>query len=174
MTGCIVISGVKRASGATSTNLRVWNDSLKFDMEKVTLRMDIQIRKQHFSGLCILKKTDNKLKGTVINEFGAKAFDFTVDGIECKLLNINSMLDKKPVRKTIEDDLYFLFEADNNTASFYTEEERFEQYSMLIVNYKRKQIVKEPDGTVTLSNLKYGIKYKFRRITEIDRHKIIL
>jgi hypothetical protein len=171
---CTSIDGVKRAGNATSSDLPVWDDNLKADTAKITLRIDIQVKDNNFSGLCILKRIDNELKGTVINEFGAKAFDFAVNETGCKLFDVNYMLDKRYIRKTIEEDLYFLFEADNDSASFYTQEERFEQNNILIVRYKKKQVEKEPNGTVILTNLKYGIKYRFRKIIEIDRNKIIL
>jgi hypothetical protein len=174
MAGCISISGVKRADNAIPSDLPVWDDNLETDTAKITLRIDIQIKDNSFSGLCILKRIDNILKGTVINEFGAKAFDFAVNAENCRLLDVNRMLGKKYIKKTIEKDLYFLFETDDRRAPFYKEEERFEQNNILVVNYKKKQIEKEPSGTVTLTNLKYGVKYKFRRIIEIDRNKIIL
>lgn len=174
MVGCASIDGVKRSSDATSTDLPVWSDGLKIDTAKITLRVDIQVKDNHFSGLCILKRIDSELKGTVINEFGVKAFAFVVNDEKCTLLDVNQMLDKKYIKKTIEKDLYFLFEADNKETSFYAEEERFEQNNTLIVNYKKQQIEKEPDGTISLANLKYGIKYKLRKMIEIDRNKIIL
>ncbi|MDR0835741.1 MAG: hypothetical protein LBN11_04060 [Tannerella sp.] len=173
-TGCASINGVKRADNATSTDLQVWSDVLKTDTAKITLRIDIQVKDNTFSGLCILKRINNELKGTVINDFGAKAFDFIVNEENCRLLGVNQMLDKKYIRKTIEKDLHFLFEADNNATAFYREEERFEQNDTLIINYKKKQIKKEASGTITLSNLKYGIRYKFRNMIEIDRNKTIL
>jgi hypothetical protein len=174
MTGCSSIDGVKRAQYAKPSDLRVWNDAIRQDTAKMTLRIDIQVKDKDFSGLCILKNMDNQLKGTVVNDMGAKAFDFILTGEGCQLLDVNSMLDKAYIIRTVEDDLHFLFEADNPESQFYADGERFEQDNLLIINYKKKQIVKEPSGAIVLSNLKYGVKYKLRRIAEIDRNKIIL
>ena len=174
MAGCSSIDGVKRAQYAEPSDLRVWNDSVRQDTAKTILRIDIKVKDKDFSGLCILKNIDNQLKGTVINEMGAKAFDFVITRENCRLSSVNSMLDKRYIIKTIESDLYFLFEADNPETSFYAAEERFKQDNLLIINYEKKQIIKEPSGAITLSNLKYGIKYQLRRILEIDRSKIIL
>jgi hypothetical protein len=144
------------------------------DTSKTTLRVEIQAKDNSFSGLCILKRFDNEMKGSVINEFGVKAFDFVVNDETCRLLDVNQMLDKKYIKKAVEEDLYFLFEADNENVPAYREVERFEQDDILIINYKKKQIEKKPNGTITLSNLKYGVKYTFRRVAEIDRDKLIL
>jgi hypothetical protein len=170
---CTAIGGVKRAADALPGDL-VWSKGLTADTAKITLRADIQVKNSNFSGLCILKRMKDELRGTVISEFGAKAFDFAVNGEGCRLLNVNRMLDKKYIKKTLEEDLYFLFEADSDQAPFHRKAKRLELNGTLTVSYKKKQIKKEPDGTVMLANLKYDIKYKFRKITEIDRNKTIL
>jgi hypothetical protein len=174
ISGCTSIEGVKRTNQAVSSDRKVWSDSFFADTAKTTFRMDVNIKDRDISGLCVIKKFDEELKGSVINEFGAKIFDFVVNETKCKLQDVNPSLDKDYIRRTIEDDLYFLIEADNSKASFYNEEERFEQNDVLIINYKKKQIVKDPNGTVTLSNLKYGIRYKLRKLIDIDRNKLIL
>jgi hypothetical protein len=172
--GCTSIEGVKRTADAVTSDLPVWSGILKTDTSKTALRVEIQTKDNTFSGLCLLKRLDHEWKGSVINEFGVKAFDFTVNGEECRLLDVHPMLDKKYIKKTVEEDIHFLFEADNDKTPLYRKAERFEQDNTLIVNYGKKQIEKKPGGTVTLSNLKYGIRYRFREIATIDRDKLIL
>jgi hypothetical protein len=168
------MNGIKRTANAVPSNMPVWSEGLMADTAKITFRVDIQVKNGSFSGLCILKRMENELRGSVINEFGIKAFDFAVNGEGCRLLDVSQMLDKKYIRKTVEEDLYFLFEADSDRAPFRRKAERFEHNGTLTVSYKKKQIEKESGGTVSLANLKYGIKYRFRKIADIDRNKTIL
>jgi hypothetical protein len=174
ISGCSSIEGVKRTNQAVSSDGKIWSDNFFSDTAKTTFRIDVNIKSKDISGICVIKKFDGELKGSVINEFGAKVFDFAVNETGCKLHEVNPSLDKDYIRKTIENDLYFLLEADNSKAPFYNEEERFEQDNKLIINYKKKQMLKDPNGSVTLLNLKYGIKYKLRKLIDIDRNKLIL
>lgn len=65
------------------------------------------------SGICVIKRQEGRIAGSVVNEFGIRAFDFTMtpDRRRVKLLNIIKPLDRCLVRKTIRADLRKLFTA---------------------------------------------------------------
>lgn len=69
--------------------------------EEYNLRM--QFRGHEITGICVINKTnDSNLVGTVINEFGMKAFDFVYSNGKIKLINIISFLDKWYIRKVLK------------------------------------------------------------------------
>lgn len=65
------------------------------------------------SGICVVKRQEGRIAGSVVNEFGIRAFDFTMapDRRRIKLLNITTPLDRCLVRKAIRTDLRKLFTA---------------------------------------------------------------
>lgn len=65
------------------------------------------------SGICVVKRQEGRIVGSVVNEFGIRAFDFTMtpDRGRVKLLNITKPLDRCLVRKAIRTDLRKLFTA---------------------------------------------------------------
>jgi hypothetical protein len=177
LSGCSTLPGVGRTGAAkpsTADADAVWKEGLRSDSLKNSYRVEIKTGKNTITGLCISKKAGETWRGTLINEFGAKAFDFTVDDKGCKLLNVISVIDKWYIRKTIEADLYFLFQVDNPKASFSKSADRFTQNNTLVVNFKKKQIVLEPDATVLLLNRKHKITYRLRKVYEPDLDKSIM
>jgi hypothetical protein len=152
----------------------VWTESLRSDTLKNSYRIVLKRQDNSITGLCFVKRYGNEWRGTLINEMGTKIFDFTVGDDKCTLLNVISMLDKGYIRKTVEDDLYFLFNVDNPASSFGRRElERFEQDGAVVINYAKKQILLLPDGSVALIN-NHNMRYELRKMIDIDRNKVIL
>jgi hypothetical protein len=164
---------VKRLSTAKPSEAAVWSESLRSDTLKNSYRIVLKRQDNSITGLCFVKRYDNEWRGTLINELGTKIFDFTVGDDKCMLLNVISMLDKGYIRKTLEDDLYILFNVDNPVSSFGSELERFEQDGVIVVNYRKKQILLLPDGSVALIN-NHNMRYELRKMVDIDRNKVIL
>lgn len=63
----------------------------------------------------MVKRMDGIIAGSIVNEFGIRAFDFKMSGNRrrVKLLNAMKPLDKCLVRKAIAHDLRRLFAAEN-------------------------------------------------------------
>ena len=117
--------------------------------------------------MCILKKSDNSWRGTLMNEFGVKAFDFIVTPKKCELLHTISMLNKWYIRRTIAADLHFLVEIDNPNVAFQKKTVRYEQDGALMVQFKKKySIARMPDNQLVLKNLKRKIVYSLNVIDE--------
>ena len=79
--------------------------------ETVRYTVAITFKNASFSGICVAKRLDEIIAGTVVNEFGIRAFDFKMSGNRrrVKLLNAMKPLDKCFIRKTIARDLKRLF-----------------------------------------------------------------
>ena len=81
------------------------------DNEPTRYTVAIAFKNSSFSGICVVKQKDDIIVGTIVNEFGIRAFDFkmTDDRHRVKLLNVMKPLDKCLIRKTIAKDLKRLF-----------------------------------------------------------------
>ncbi|MDR2232734.1 MAG: hypothetical protein LBE56_06365 [Tannerella sp.] len=168
LVGCATTSVASRNTDVSPAAGRLWSAELRDDGQMNRYNVDIQVRGNHITGLCMLKKTDEGWRGTVINEFGVKAFDFTVTTQQCKLLNVISMLNKWYIRRTIADDLHFLFEIDNPDAGFQRKTTRAVQSdgTMTATLKRQKSIVRNPDNSLVLNNLKRKIIYSLNVINE--------
>jgi hypothetical protein len=103
----------------------------------------------NLSGILAVKRFGEEWRGSLVNEFGLKAFDFAVKKRRCRLLNTFALLNKWYIRKAIEGDLSFLFRA--------TQEGK---------GPKGKRLSLLPDGTFRITNERQGIEYTFQPMTE--------
>jgi len=167
LTGCATTSQIQRNAYLSPENSRLWTDELRDDEQLNRYQVSIQVKDNHITGICMLKKSDDSWRGTLINEFGVKAFDFIVTPKKCDLLNTIAMLNKWYIRQTIAGDLHFLFEIDNPTVSFQKKTVRSidEQDGSLIIRYqKKKSVTRMPDNKLELRNLKRSIVYSLNVI----------
>ena len=81
--------------------------------ESTRYTVTIAFKNASFSGICVVKNIGTQIAGTIVNEFGIRAFDFTMsqDRRRVKLLNVMKPLDKCLIRKAIARDLRRLFNA---------------------------------------------------------------
>ena len=168
LTSCATTSQVSQTAHTSLENSRLWTDELRDNETINRYQASIQVRGNHISGMCMLKKSEESWRGTLMNEFGVKAFDFIVTTQQCKLLNMISMLNKWYIRQTIADDLHFLFEIDNPDAAFQQQTTRVLQPDgTLTVAFKRKKsITRNADNSLILNNLKRKIVYSLNVIKE--------
>jgi len=159
-TGCATTSVVNRNTSLSPVNSRLWTNELRDNENINRYQVSIQVKDNHITGLCMLKKSDEGWRGTLINEFGIKAFDFIITPKKCKLLNTIAMMNKWYIRNTIAGDLHFLFEIDNPDISFQSKTTRFEQDGILLIDMQQKKsIIRTPDNSLILTNLKRKIVY---------------
>ena len=111
----------------------------------------ITARGAEITGVCIVKTDAEGSRGAIVNEFGIHALDFMVsaDRRKVKLLNVIPMMDRWYVRRVVKKDLRTLFNAtaDGEQAGSRT-------------------VTVEPDGTVTLTNTRYKLKYSLKKLHE--------
>mgnify|MGYP004526364493 FL=1 len=81
--------------------------------ESTRYTVAITFKTASFSGICVVKNIGTQIAGTIVNEFGIRAFDFTMsqDRRRVKLLAVMKPLDKCLIRKAIARDLKRLFNA---------------------------------------------------------------
>jgi len=169
LTGCATTSQTQRNVYLSPENSRLWTETLRDDEQLNRYQVSIQVGGNQITGICMLKKSDDSWRGTLINEFGVKAFDFIVTPQKCELLNTISMLNKWYIRRTIAGDLHFLFEIDNPTVSFQKKTVRSidEQDGSLTIRYqKKKSVTRTSNNELTLNNLKRKIVYSLNVIHE--------
>ena len=167
LTGCATTSKVTQTAYASLENSRLWTNEWRDDEQLNRYQVNIQVGGNHISGICMLKKSDDNWRGTVINEFGVKAFDFIITPKKCELLHTVSFLNKWYIRRTIASDLHFLFEIDNPDVSFQKKTVRWidaRDGSLTIQYKKKKSVIRMPDNKLELRNLKRSIVYSLNVI----------
>lgn len=115
----------------------------------------IAARGAELTGVCIVK-TDSvgESRGAIVNEFGIHAMDFTLsaDRRRVRLLNVMPQMDRWYIRRVVRADLRVLFGA---TA---------------VGDFKgRRTVTRDADGTLTLTNTRYNLKYSLKRIDDTER-----
>jgi hypothetical protein len=163
------------ANAAVRSDRAVWDAAGRSAHGKNSFRMTLKSPKGSVTGICVLKMDGDGdgWRGTLMNEMGAKAFDFIVTSKNCTLLNVVAMMNKWYIKKTVAADLYFFLNADNPKTSFYKDLERFELNGNLIVARGKRRLLVRPDGSMLWINGRRGLQYEWKKIMDIDPDKII-
>jgi hypothetical protein len=107
----------------------------------------MQIRGQELTSICIMDFSDEQnIVGTVMNEFGVKAFDFTFNGKKAKVLNVVGPLNKWYIRKILKADFTFIMSNIRQGQD---------------VTKKKRTLTFSPDGEMLFTNSRYNIRYTF-------------
>ena len=107
----------------------------------------IQARGREFTGIWMMNETpDSCMVGTVMNEFGVKAFDFVYSGRKVRLLNVNAFLDKWYIKKVLKKDISFIVPRLSGHQD---------------QSEKKRRITFREDGEIVVMNEKYKIQYIF-------------
>ena len=112
-----------------------WN----FTLERGTLSL---------TGICLVRQTEEGLAGSVVNEFGIRAFDFTCRHDKVRIMNVLPQMNRWYIRRLLRADLRIL------------------AASKVIDPGRRRQLACHQPDSLLLSNLKYHINYRFERIKE--------
>lgn len=116
--------------------------------------MSISIGKRGgVTGICILRDSDAEVLGSVVNEFGIKAFDFVYNKKKdkTKLRNVIKMMNKWYIRKIVGSDLSVVIRENNTEKQL------------------RKRRLTCGGDSIILENMKYNITYKFHRIDDTEQ-----
>ncbi|MDR2389651.1 MAG: hypothetical protein LBD89_07695 [Tannerellaceae bacterium] len=125
---------------------------LPFYGEETTARyrVHIQSRRTNLSGILVAKSRGDEWRGSLVNEFGVKAFDFALDKQKCRLFHTVSFLNKWYIRKIIANDLLFFFRATQQGKG----------------KMKEKTLTIQSDGIIRIRNERHKIEYIFQPLTE--------
>jgi hypothetical protein len=109
--------------------------------------MLMQVRGQEITGICVMNiAPENNIVGTVVNEFGVKAFDFTFSQGKAKVLNVVGPLNKWYIRKVLRGDFAFILSNIDTNKDFIK---------------KKRRISFLPNGDISASNDRFKIRYTF-------------
>ncbi|MDL2227593.1 hypothetical protein LJC30_01730 [Odoribacter sp. OttesenSCG-928-L07] len=105
---CLLCNSCSKKPLLTSTN-NCWFPVYGCEKQEVIkFNSEFKFRDIEITGITIIKKNDNNIVGTVMNEFGIKAFDFEIKNGKCKLINVVSYINKWYIKQTIQKDLIFI------------------------------------------------------------------
>lgn len=90
--------------------------------ERVKYSAYIEMPKGYVSGICVLLKEEGEVKGSLFNEFGFTAIDFTYhpERDKIKLHSVMKMMDKWYIKKVLKKDLRQVMKALMKGESEYT------------------------------------------------------
>ena len=86
----------------------------------------IEMPKAYVSGICVLLQEDGLIKGSLFNEFGITALDFTYNPQrdKIKLHSVMKMMDKWYIRKVLKKDLRQVLKTLKEGQTEYTNQRR--------------------------------------------------
>lgn len=134
---------------ATFCGAAVLNNSLPTDddVREVAFDMLMQARGHDITGFCIMNvSADGSVVGTVVNEVGVKAFDFTYSNGKGKVLNVIGPLNKWYIRKVLSHDFTFILTNIWNGKD---------------AKKKKRSMTIQPNGDILVENSRYKISYTF-------------
>jgi hypothetical protein len=147
------------------TPIPFWTQELLDDTKKNDFQITISTPKAKITGIFIVKQINGNWKGSIINEFGIKVFDFESSAEKCKLKNVISFLDKWYIKKEIASDIQFILEIDNPKYSLGAKSTICFSKDSFIVNYNnKKELRRFPNNVVEYENMKRKLTYSFVRI----------
>ena len=166
LAGCVTTSRSRRTEASTA---RVWTPAMRSAETKNTYRVRLRAAGRDLTGICVTKRVGDEWRGSLVNEFGSKAFDFVTTARRGTLLHVFPMMDRWYIRRTVTADLHFLFEVDNAEATFARRVERSERGDTIVAVSGQWRMTATPhDSTVTLVNTRRNIVYELRRMAETD------
>lgn len=96
------------------------------DGERAKYAAYIEMPKAYVSGICVLLQEDSLIKGSLFNEFGITALDFTYNPQrdKIKLHSVMKMMDKWYIRKVLKKDLRQVMKTLKEGQTEYTNQRR--------------------------------------------------
>ena len=114
----------------------------------------MQARGQELTGICMVSiAPDGNTTGTIVNEFGIKAFDFLIDRGKVRLVNVMKPLNKWYIKKVLRKDFGFAFRHIPQGKD---------------LTEKKRRISFPDNGDIIVDNDKYKIHYVFTPIAVND------
>lgn len=107
----------------------------------------MQIKGHDITGICVMDfLSEEDIVGTIMNEFGVKAFDFTFNNGKIKVFHVVGPLNKWYIRKILRKDFSFILSG-------------IRQGKDLI--QKKRTLAFLPNGEIRVNNNMYKICYTF-------------
>lgn len=105
------------------------------------------------SGILLVSESDENIKGSMINEFGVSAIDFSYSKQKqkIKLMNVISFLNKWYIKQVLKNDIKFCLHI---------------LYKTLFKDNHKYEVIRSQDS-VTIINNKRHLKYTFSPLTPL-------
>jgi hypothetical protein len=113
------------------------------------------------TGIMVVKRMNGSWRGSLVNEFGIKMFDFISSADQCQVLNMIPMLDKWYIKKMIAADFHSLFAVDEQESKVFRQAQRRLEHDTLQITLRSRTIQRFPDKEIRLQNKK--ISYHFKK-----------
>lgn len=122
-------------------------------------RVQLQARNATLDGVLAVKIIDGNINGVVVNDFGIKAFAFSIsnDRKKVKLQDVMPMLNHWYIKRVLKNDLKLLFNAtscDKQSTN------------------NKTQIAVLNDGSIKMTNTKYKIEYLFTEAQVVETQEL--
>ncbi len=130
------------------------------DTSALRLQTTIQFKENSISGITIAKFRNDTIRGVLMNEFGVKAFQFTIVGNDCKISQPISQLNKKYILRTLQQDFAFAFAIQKTGDAPYSVQKIQNSTERIVNNKKTGELICQSD-TVIMNNTQRGIRYTF-------------
>lgn len=110
----------------------------KADGERVRYNAMVEMPKGYLSGVCILLREGNEVRGSFFNEFGISAIDFTylIDKDKVKLHSVIAMLNKWYIKRVLKKDLRELLNRLQQGETSYRDERHKIDYRFMPMNHE--------------------------------------
>jgi hypothetical protein len=107
----------------------------------------MDVRGQEITAICMMNiEDDGSVVGTVVNEMGVKAFDFTYANGKAKVINVLGPLNKWYIRMVLRKDFSFILSNIDGGQD---------------VVQKKRSMTFTPEGDIVVRNDKFNISYTF-------------
>ena len=107
----------------------------------------MEVRGQEITAICMMNiEDDGSVIGTVVNEMGIKAFDFTYANGKAKVINVLGPLNKWYIRMVLRKDFSFILSNIDGGQN---------------VVQKKRSMTFTPEGDIVVRNDKFNIHYIF-------------
>ncbi|MDR3093152.1 MAG: hypothetical protein LBU62_00725 [Bacteroidales bacterium] len=117
----------------------------------------------YITGILVVKRMNGTWRGSLMNEFSVKMFDFISTPEKCSILNMVTMMDKWYIKKVIAADFQLLFAVDEPGSEAYRRSTRCLDQDTLLIKAHSRTVQRFPNGEIRLQNKK-KIIYHFIKI----------
>ena len=126
----------------------------------------ISFQDAQLSGILVAKSQLHVIHGAFVNEFGIKGFEFTVICNTASVKNLMKPLDKWYIRRTLSDDLAFIFSAsiDSSHVWSFDNVQRTTKIERIYKGQTTGELTAQGDSLFIMRNLKRNITYQMKRI----------
>lgn len=111
----------------------------------------MQARGHELTGIWIMETSaDGSVVGTLINEFGVKAFDFLYSGGKAQVQDVVGPLDRWYIRRVLRKDITFILSALPTGQD---------------ATLGKRRLVRLDDGAIRVENARFHIRYTLTPLT---------